>query len=65
MKKFADKDILKKCSEIEEGKSRKFTTFKDFRKQFGEYLQAKKGRHFFTRPVARPHIEIFQQPEKR
>ena len=65
MRKCDDEDVIKKHSELEGKQDQKFATFSDFRKQFDEYLRSKSGKVTRNKSIARPHIEIFRQPEKK
>jgi len=65
MKKSEDEEILRKYSEFEGKQGQGFTTFKDFRKQFDEYLRAKTGRKVSNKQIGRPHIEVFRRPAKK
>jgi hypothetical protein len=65
MKKCNDEDVIKKYNEIEGKQSQKFTPFLDFRKQFDEYLRSKSGKVTRNKSIARPHTEIFRQPDKK
>jgi hypothetical protein len=65
MKKLGDEDILRKYSEFGGKQGQKFATFKDFRKQFDEYLRARTGRKGSNKPIGRPHTEVFRHPAKK
>jgi hypothetical protein len=65
MKKCDDEDVIKKHSELEGKQDQKFEAFSDFRKQFDEYLRSKSGKVTRNKSIARPHTEIFRQPEKK
>ena len=65
MKKCDDEDVIKKYAELEGNQDQKIATFSDFRKQFDEYLRSKSGKVTRNKSIARPHTEIFRQPEKK
>ncbi len=65
MKKFKDKDIFKRIAKLEGKQSRKVTTFIEFQRQFAEYKQAKTGKQVRSKFVCRPHVDIFNQPQRR
>ena len=65
MKKLEDEEILRKYSEFEGKQSQKLSAFKDFRKQFEEYLRVRTGRKVSSKPIGRPHTEVFRHPAKR
>ena len=59
MKKFSNKDVLRKFAELEGKQSQKVSSFTDFRRQFDEYQRAKTGRKVRPKSVCRPYVEVF------
>ena len=64
MKKSTDKDVLRKSAELEGKGDRKVASFADFRRKFYQYQRAKTGGQIHPKPVCRPYVEVFHQPQR-